>query len=194
MIRSMKHAGFTLFELLIVMTIVAILAAIGIPSYKYITASNRVATEVNQLLGDMRFARTEAIKEGVTVSVCASALPLAANPSCSGSTSWETGWIVFSDPNNNRTLPAGTLPLRVQPSLATTFSSKDTITSDNSFSAETFNREGFGATNIATPTNTVNLAVRTVPTNASWTRCLQITTIGMLTVVSTTTAGQVGCT
>jgi type IV fimbrial biogenesis protein FimT len=176
------QSGFTLFELIMVITIVAILAAIGIPSFKYVTSSNRISAEVNQLLGDMRYARTEAIKEGQTVTVCASANPTATTPTCSLSNSWETGWIVFSDPNNNKALPAGTVPLRRQNSLSIAYFSTDTITADNAFSAETFNREGFGAANIATPATTVTMTLHTAPANPQWTRCLQITPIGMLTV------------
>ncbi|MFK9866802.1 Tfp pilus assembly protein FimT/FimU, partial [Escherichia coli] len=62
-----RQAGFTLTEVMIVTTIVAILFGIGLPSYKYVTTSNRVASEVNALLGDMQFARSEAVREGQTV-------------------------------------------------------------------------------------------------------------------------------
>jgi type IV fimbrial biogenesis protein FimT len=96
-------SGFNLFELLIVMSIVAIMAMIGIPSFKYVTAANRVSSEVNSLLGDMQYARSEAVKEGLPVTVCASANPTATAPSCSGSNAWQTGWIVFSDPTNSQT-------------------------------------------------------------------------------------------
>ena len=65
-------AGFTVTELVIVMTIVGILTAIGVPSYKYVTTSNRISSEINSLLGDMQFARSQAIKQGLTVTVCTS--------------------------------------------------------------------------------------------------------------------------
>src|ERR1700723_3610458 len=109
-------SGFNLLELLIVMAIVAIMAMIGIPSFKYVTTSNRVSSEVNSLLGDMQYARNEAVKEGQTVTVCASSNATAILPGCSGSTSWQSGWIVFSDPSNNQKVPnANAIILRVQP-------------------------------------------------------------------------------
>lgn len=188
-VRRSANAGFTLFELVIVMLIVAVMAAIAIPSFKYVTTSNRIASEVNQLLGDMRFARTEAIKEGQTVTVCASANPTASAPTCSLSTSWETGWIVFSDPNNNQAIPAGGAALRVQPALSTAYNSTDTITTSNSLSAVTFNREGFGASNSTSLTTNSWMPVHSTPANTQWTRCLQVTPIGMVTVVTTATAG-----
>jgi type IV fimbrial biogenesis protein FimT len=50
-------AGFTLIELIVVITIVSILMAVGVPSYRYVTNSNRMSAEVNGLLGDLQFAR-----------------------------------------------------------------------------------------------------------------------------------------
>lgn len=184
---GLLSAGFTLFELVIVMLIVAVMAAIAIPSFKYVTTSNRIATEANQLLGDMRFARTEAIKEGQTVTVCASANPLAAPPICSLSTSWESGWIVFSDPNQTKTIPAGGTALRVQLPFTTDYRSSDTFTASNSVSAVAFNREGFGTANGTSTSVTTWIALHPTPVNAQWTRCLQITAVGMLTVVTTAT-------
>src|SRR5450755_2996973 len=87
------HRGFTLLELLTVMTVAAILIAVAVPSYRYVTSANRIAAEVNGLLGDMQYARAEAIKEGQTVTVCVSSN----NTSCSAATTWHSGWIVFSD-------------------------------------------------------------------------------------------------
>ena len=68
-----RIAGFTLVELVTVMTIVAVLMALGVPSYQYVTNANRISSEVNGLLGDMQYARSEAIKEGQTVTICSSA-------------------------------------------------------------------------------------------------------------------------
>ena len=53
--------------------IAAIVAMLGVPSFRYVTNSNRIAGEVNGLLGDLQFARAEAIKEGQNVTVCVSA-------------------------------------------------------------------------------------------------------------------------
>src|ERR1700731_4176085 len=90
-------AGFTLLELMVVITIVAILMALGVPSYRYVTNSNRMSGEVNALLGDLQFARSEAIKEGATVTVCPTSNPSATPPICNaGSSEWDKGWIVTS--------------------------------------------------------------------------------------------------
>jgi len=161
-------AGFTLTELVMTMSIVAILAAIGIPSFKYVTASNRIASEINGLLGDMQFARSEAVKQGQSVTVCLSAN----GKTCTGGSAWQNGWIVFLDANFNQKVDAGEAIIRVQPA----FSGTDTfIASTNAFSATTFNRMGYAPT--GAPANiTINLHDST--NNTAWTRCLQITPVG----------------
>jgi type IV fimbrial biogenesis protein FimT len=181
----MKYqSGFNLIELLMVMAIVAIMAMIGIPSFRYVTTSNRVSSEVNSLLGDMQYARNEAVKEGQPVTVCASANPTATPPSCSGSTSWQTGWIVFSDPGSTQTVPnVNPVILRVQPG----FTAKDTFVADNPVQAVTFNREGYataGAIGAVSIVNSVTIRLHD-PTSTQWTRCLAInaapgSSVGML--------------
>src|ERR1700729_1224536 len=86
-----RQAGFTLIEILTVITIVAILFALGVPSYQYVTNSNRISGEVNGLLGDMQYARSEAIKEDQTVTVCSSTNSTSAAPTCAGSPQWQNG-------------------------------------------------------------------------------------------------------
>src|SRR5258707_3021385 len=89
-----RQFGFTMIELLIVITIGAILMAIAIPSYRYVTTSNRVAGEINGLLGDVRFARYEAIKEGLNVTICPT--QTASDTTCYASTTWTGGGLLRS--------------------------------------------------------------------------------------------------
>jgi type IV fimbrial biogenesis protein FimT len=168
----MKQGGFTLTELIVVVAIVAILLNIGIPSYRYISNSFRVSTEVNGLLGDLQFARAEAIKEGLTVTACVSRDRTTCD---AGSITWHEGWIVFQDPNNNQTVDAGEAILRVQAG----FTNTDTFTADNGISSVTFNREGFAtAAGAGFPSATVTLHESTG--NAAWTRCLYIASTGLM--------------
>src|SRR4029077_11070345 len=115
--RSRSHRGFSLTELAVVMAIVAILLAIGVPNYRYITNSYPMSAEVNGLLGDLQFARSEAIKEGRTVTACVSRDGATCD---AGSTTWQEGWIVFQDANNDQTVDPGDAVLRVQGTFAGT--------------------------------------------------------------------------
>jgi type IV fimbrial biogenesis protein FimT len=166
-----RQLGFTLTELMVVTAIVAILLSIGVPSYRYITNSYRLSSEVNGLLGDLMYARSEAIKEGQYVTTCASV----DGQTCSGATAWNTGWIVFSNPPNGAQPTVGIL--RVQQKFTGT--TPDTFNADNGVSAVSYNREGFATTAAGFPNTTVTLHDPTA--NAVWTRCLWINPQGTLT-------------
>ncbi len=158
-----------------VMTIIGILTAIGVPSFKYVTASNRISSEINGLLGDMQFARSQAIKQGLTVTVCSSSNSTTATPTCNTggtSTVWNTGWIVFLDSNGDGQVNNGEQVIRVQPG----FNSNDTLTtSAAAYGATIYNRLGYAPT----PTgNTINIALHDVNDLSVYTRCLAITASG----------------
>jgi type IV fimbrial biogenesis protein FimT len=171
-----KQGGFTLTELIMVVAIVAILLSIAVPSYRYITNSYRMSSEVNGLLGDLMYARSEAIKEGQFVTVCVTVN----GKTCSGNTSWDRGWLVFSNPNNGPQPPGPVL--RIQDRFTGT--SPDSFDADNGVSSVTYNREGFATTAAGFPNATITLHDPTA--NPTWTRCLWITPQGMLTVETPT--------
>jgi type IV fimbrial biogenesis protein FimT len=170
--------GLTLMELIITMGIFGILIALAIPSYRYVTSSNRVAAEVNALVGDLQFARSEAIKEGQNVVVCAANV---AGTNClgtSGST-WTGGWIVFSDVNADQLVDSPTDTIfRVQ----SAFTGSDTLTSNNTINAISFNREGFASANGTGLSASSMMTLHTTPVVSSATRCLLINQVGLLTV------------
>lgn len=157
------------------MAIVGILMAISIPSYRYITNANRIAAEVNGLLGDMQFARAEALKEGQTVTVCVSSN----GTSCAGAAvaNWQNGWIIFSDVNANQVVNAGDVIYRVQP----TFTSTDTFVAAPATGYVSFNREGFASANTAGAA-AWQISLHAVTANSASTRCLNITFAGLMTV------------
>jgi type IV fimbrial biogenesis protein FimT len=167
-------AGFTVTELVMVMTIIGIITAIGVPSFKYVTASNRISSEINALLGDMQFARSQAVKQGLTVTVCSSSNSTSGAPTCNvggAGSVWNTGWIVFLDSNGNQQVDPGEQVIRIQPA----FNSNDTLISGVPYGAATYNRLGYAPTSSA---NTINIALHDVSNTSAWTRCLAITPSG----------------
>jgi type IV fimbrial biogenesis protein FimT len=169
-----RHRGFTLLELVVVMTIVGVLMAIAIPSYQYVITDNRVAAEVNDLLAAMQYARAEAIKEGNDVVVCSST----SGTACSGAPSWQSGWIVFSDPDNNGTLEAGETVLKYHNALT----GGDTfVSADNSTSAVQFSRDGFA---VGLANAGVNMQLHNSTGSSTYSRCLDVSIVGALTTVS----------
>ncbi|VTU18493.1 type II secretion system protein H [Variovorax sp. SRS16] len=113
--------GFTLIEMLVVFAISAILLTLAVPSMRSLIDRNGVANSVNALMSTLSFARAEAMKRGMVVSVCRSAdVDTAAMPSCSAGSDWASGWIVFADLNADGAFDAngGDMLLRSQGTLA----------------------------------------------------------------------------
>lgn len=173
--RRRGQGGFNLTELLVVVAVVAILLGIGVPSYRYITNSYRMSAEMNALVGDLMYARAEAIKQGQAVAICASADGL----TCSGATTWQSGWIVFPDPPGNGSGDVPASILHVQQAFSG--ASPDTFALTNPVSSIIFNREGFAqGAGVGVAFAATQFTLRDPTLNAAWTRCLQISAQGMI--------------
>ena len=162
--------GFTLLELVITMAVFAILLAIAVPSFRYITTSNRMSGEINDLLGAMQFARAEAIKEGQNVTICVST----DNATCTGGAAWNAGWIIF----------AGTgAPTAANPVITvhSRFNGSDSLQATGAASSVQFNREGFA---FGLPAGGLMFTLKDSTANSAYTRCLQATMIGSLSTLT----------
>ena len=175
----LRQRGFTLIELLVVIAIATILTGLAAPSISKMFQTNRVTTEAGSFVSDLMYARSEAIKRGTPLSVCASS----DGANCLNKNTWNSGWIVFPDTTACGT--SGTMstpsPLRVR----TGFKGSDTFAAayPTGFtnSCVTFNRDGF-ATNINNAKVLFTLHTSTV-SNLT-TRCVAITLIGRITTVT----------
>jgi type IV fimbrial biogenesis protein FimT len=97
--KRRAQSAFTLMELMVVLSIAAVILTLAIPNIQNFLKNNKMTGAANDLLTSLALARNEAIKRQVPVAVCASTNPKAANPACTvGAFS---GWIVFVDANNN---------------------------------------------------------------------------------------------
>jgi len=90
-IPFVRNRGLTLVELIIVLTIAGILAALAAPGMQRFVSSNRLTAQVNDLLADISLARSEAIKRNVSAGVCEST----SGTACTTSGNWSTGWLVY---------------------------------------------------------------------------------------------------
>lgn len=91
----MRQRGFSLIELMVTVAVLAILVAIGLPSFQGSMRSNQVATGTNELLASMSLARSEAIRNPGGAGICATE----EGEECGGN--WNDGWMVWIDSNAN---------------------------------------------------------------------------------------------
>jgi type IV fimbrial biogenesis protein FimT len=88
--------GFTLVELLTVMTIVAVALSLALPDMSAFARRNQISGATNTMLAMINAGRSEAVKRSTPVVVCAST----DGATCSGSaTDWATGAVSFVDVN-----------------------------------------------------------------------------------------------
>lgn len=96
-IKPLNNLGFTLIELMVTISVLAILLAIAVPSFQSFILNSRLTATTNDLASALAVARSEAVKRATRVTVCKSANSGVTNPTCSTAANWQDGWIVFVD-------------------------------------------------------------------------------------------------
>lgn len=109
--------GFTLIETLIALTILSVLIAVAYPNFRDMVASGRLTAQANEVIGNLHYARNEAIKRGKPVTMCVAATTAGCTLTTGGSAvpltvykwqyttgaaltpyssyNWHTGWIIY---------------------------------------------------------------------------------------------------
>lgn len=89
-----KQIGFTLLEVMAITTLIAIIAAIGVPSYFKLIGKIRVNTQMQSLFTSVQVARQEAIFNNTFTAICPGKNGLCGKD-------WNQGQIIFRDRNRN---------------------------------------------------------------------------------------------
>ena len=108
----MKKSGFTLTEMIVTISILAILLSIAAPNLKTFLSSGNMVANANGMIGAFNYAKTEAIKRGSRVNI-----------SQIGS-DWASGVVVWVDDDDDDTRDVGE-ELRLWPA----FSSGSSVSS-----------------------------------------------------------------
>lgn len=70
--RSPKQAGFSLFELLVVIAVAGILAAMAVPAFTSQVAKRRLEGAAGELSADLQYARSQAVADNTNVTFASS--------------------------------------------------------------------------------------------------------------------------
>ncbi|MDP3037356.1 MAG: GspH/FimT family pseudopilin [Rhodocyclaceae bacterium] len=86
-----RAVGITLIEMMVVLSVLAVLLGIAAPSFDNVALSSRLTSYANDLVASANLARSEAFKRNAIVKLC-----ISANGADCATGGWQQGWIVLA--------------------------------------------------------------------------------------------------
>jgi type IV fimbrial biogenesis protein FimT len=134
-----RTAGFTLLEALVVMALLGLMVSLAAPAMSALRQQHQLQAQAEGFFNSLVLARSEAVRRQQRVTLCARATDSA----CDATGTWQQGWLVFVDANDNAQRDAGEALLEVHTPVPTVLSLTVTSTAKAYFS---YNAEGRSAT------------------------------------------------
>ncbi len=88
-----NERAYTLYELLLTLTVAAVVMSIGLPSFSGTIARQRQRVEIDALFHAVHLARKESIMRRRVVSLC----PSTDGRRCNPGRDWSQGWLMFDN-------------------------------------------------------------------------------------------------
>jgi type IV fimbrial biogenesis protein FimT len=186
--RGGSERGYTLIELMITVSILAVLTMVALPSFQEAFLSNRLASFGNTFSASVQLARSEAIKRNARVVLCKST----DGASCTTSGDWAGGWMGFAD-NGAGSTHAGNGSFDATDETRVLYESS--LSSDYSFiptttvNAMVFDGSGF----LVSPSVTSDVILelrRTSPANPTQYREIRVGPTGRVKILKCRTGGS----
>ncbi len=152
-------------EALVTMAIISIAAAIVAPNLISFIQSSRISGKINQLALSIQLAKSEALKNGKTITLC----PSQDGIRCKKSNEWHIGWIVL-DEDSNKVIKK-----------ESAFTKNDLLLGHNNLQKVNINQDGFIVD--LTIQGQLLFSLRTQPEYSATTRCLKAHVTGSIRIL-----------
>ncbi len=105
-----RSRGYSLYELLVTLTIASVVLGLGIPSFGKLISHSRQVAEINALFHVIHQARKASITRQSYLTIC----PSEDGRQCRAGRDWSPGWILFvnTDRDNPARVDAGEIVLK----------------------------------------------------------------------------------
>jgi type IV fimbrial biogenesis protein FimT len=97
-----RENGFTLIELMIAVGLTGLLLSMAVPALDIFVSNARQTGAINDFVSTLHQARSTAVTTNTRVTIC----PSAGGANCEA-VGWNSGWLVFSDADSDRTVDNG---------------------------------------------------------------------------------------
>lgn len=108
--KRSKNWGFTIIEVIVVITIISILMVMAIPNMSTILESNQATEQSHNFISAIQLGISESEKNNITTTLCAKNESSNTCATVSGSPNldtWRHGWLLFTDDNESGDYESG---------------------------------------------------------------------------------------
>lgn len=111
-LSNRPQRGYSIFDLMVTSAVAGVIG-LGAVGMNGLIQNTRMTAALNQLMGHLNLARSEAIRRGIPVTLCKTENGV----DCASGSTWHKGWIIFVDANADHYITAGETVVQIEQSL-----------------------------------------------------------------------------